>query len=299
MLNSPTISIITPTYNRAHLLPRMLDSIINQNYANWELVIADDGSKDNTEEVVLNYKDSRIRYFKSDNRGATVQRNFGVSKATGDYIIFLDSDDWVEKDWLEKLTSNLIPENNNVIVTCGWRKVNQNFNEIEKGYPENLGPMFNNLKLNFLSGTLLYPKKYFIEIGGYDEELPSGHHTEILIRLLYLIKKYKTQIKIIEHPLVNIYIHSGLRIRHNFDGIYQGSKLILNKHLGLFEKHPDKHFDYLSIIAVCAYRTGRTEESRKYSKKAITIKPFYYLSYVRYLIANTPLLGNKVWGKKR
>lgn len=292
------ISIITPTYNRAHLISKMVNSVISQTYKEWELLVIDDGSTDQTEKVLLRTNDPRIRYFKEKNQGATIQRNFGVSMAKGDYIVFLDSDDWVEPNWLELLTANLNKSNTQCIATCGWRKINQRSKEIEKKYPENLGKMFNNLRLNFLAGTFLFPKSYFIEVGGYDEELSSGQHTELLIRLLDIIDKYKPEIYVIEELLVNIYAHDGHRIRQDYNGIYNGSIRTLNKHNKLFKRNPEKHFDYLSIAAVCAFRTGRIKESKKLTRQVIRIRPFYYLSYLRYFIAHISLLRNRIWTKK-
>ena len=92
----PLISVILPSFNRGHLLPRALDSMLKQTYNNWELIIIDDGSTDQTEAVVKPYssKYTSIRYYKMDkNVGACVARNFGLQKAAGEYITFLDSDD--------------------------------------------------------------------------------------------------------------------------------------------------------------------------------------------------------------
>ena len=90
------ISVIMPTYNRGYVISNAIDSILNQSYANFELIIVDDCSSDNTEEIVRSYqkKDKRIIYIKLDrNSGANYARNIGLKKATGDYITFQDSDD--------------------------------------------------------------------------------------------------------------------------------------------------------------------------------------------------------------
>ena len=86
-------TIVVPTYNRAHLISETLDSLQKQQYDNFEVVIVDDGSTDNTEEVVTGIINGKIRYFKKENAERAVARNFGIKKATGDYITFLDSDD--------------------------------------------------------------------------------------------------------------------------------------------------------------------------------------------------------------
>lgn len=98
-----TVSIIMCTYNREKFLARAIDSILAQTYADWELIIVDDGSTDNTEELVESYMDSRIRYFKMDkNRFYCYAANFGLKECHGDYIAFQNSDDEWMPDKLEK-----------------------------------------------------------------------------------------------------------------------------------------------------------------------------------------------------
>ncbi len=88
-------SIITPTYNRAKLLPRAIESVLRQDFTDWEMIIVDDGSTDETASVVEKYlkKDGRVKYFRKPNGGVGSARNLGVEKSSGDYLIFLDSDD--------------------------------------------------------------------------------------------------------------------------------------------------------------------------------------------------------------
>jgi glycosyltransferase involved in cell wall biosynthesis len=90
---SPLVSVITPTYNRAKILPTAIKSVQNQTYKKWEMIIIDDGSTDNTRRVVESFKDARLRYFQQANGGPTKARNFGLSKAKGKWIMYLDSDD--------------------------------------------------------------------------------------------------------------------------------------------------------------------------------------------------------------
>jgi len=88
------VSIIMPSWNTEKFIAESIQSVINQTYTNWELIIVDDCSNDNSEEVILAYKDSRIRYIKNDkNLGAALTRNRGLEEANGEWIAFLDSDD--------------------------------------------------------------------------------------------------------------------------------------------------------------------------------------------------------------
>ena len=89
----PAVSIVTPTYNRAHLLPRVWASIVQQTERNFEWIVVDDGSTDDTREIVHGFDDPRIRYFHQENRGANEARNRGDSRVRADYVVYLDSDD--------------------------------------------------------------------------------------------------------------------------------------------------------------------------------------------------------------
>lgn len=92
------LSIITATYNNANLLPRFFDSVLAQEYQNWELIIVNDGSTDNTAEVCSYYtaRDKRIQYYEQSNQGQGVARNWALKLARGEYIVFLDADDAIK-----------------------------------------------------------------------------------------------------------------------------------------------------------------------------------------------------------
>jgi glycosyltransferase involved in cell wall biosynthesis len=108
MKDSPLVSVIIPTYNRAPLLPRAIDSVLAQTYGNVEIVVVDDGSTDNTQSVLDGYRD-KIRRIRTGNRGASHARNVGMRASVGRYIAFLDSDDSyypyklsLQVDWMER-----------------------------------------------------------------------------------------------------------------------------------------------------------------------------------------------------
>jgi glycosyltransferase involved in cell wall biosynthesis len=98
-------SIIIPTYNRAHLILKAIESVIVQTFTDWELIIVDDGSTDNTKELIAQYqdKDNRVRYIYQENAERSAARNNGIKHAKGEYICFLDSDDYYLKDRLKNI----------------------------------------------------------------------------------------------------------------------------------------------------------------------------------------------------
>lgn len=103
------ISIIVPVYNVARYLPECLDSILTQTEPNWEAILVDDGSTDISGAICDDYaaKDSRFRVIHKENGGAASAKNAGLDAAEGEYVAFIDSDDWVDPDWLEKMLSAL------------------------------------------------------------------------------------------------------------------------------------------------------------------------------------------------
>ena len=109
---NPKISIIVPVYNTAKYLPACLGSIINQTYHNLEIILVDDGSTDDSNEVISKYakNDSRIKTIRQNNQGQSSARNTGLKKVTGDYVSFIDSDDKIRPTFIADLLSPFLPQ---------------------------------------------------------------------------------------------------------------------------------------------------------------------------------------------
>lgn len=119
------VSIIMPSWNTARWIGESIESVINQTYKNWELIIVDDCSTDNTDEVVASYNDKRIRFFKNDiNSGAAVTRNRAISQANGEWIAFLDSDDLWKPEKLEKMI-DFMTFNHHSFAYHNYEKINE------------------------------------------------------------------------------------------------------------------------------------------------------------------------------
>lgn len=112
----PLVSIIVPIYNGELYIQKCLDSILVQTYKNIEVVIINDGSTDGSINYLEKYSDERIRYFNIENQGVSVARNYGIDKSNGEYLLFIDVDDYVNEDIVEKLV-NLV-ENDTTFVFC-------------------------------------------------------------------------------------------------------------------------------------------------------------------------------------
>ena len=104
----PLFSIVIPTYNRAEFIGKAIQSVKDQLFNDWELIVVDDGSTDNTKEVVFSFNDNRIKYVYQKNQERSIARNRGIKEAKGEYICFLDSDDWYLQNHLVELRKNII-----------------------------------------------------------------------------------------------------------------------------------------------------------------------------------------------
>lgn len=202
----PKVSIIIPTYNRAQSLNRAIQSVLNQTYENFELIIVDDGSKDNTEKVVKNIHDNRIKYFRHEvNQGGSSARNTGIKNSTGKYVAFLDSDD----EWLEgKLESQVRAMENRPSdvwggVYCGFFYTTGKGEVIEAVKCGNLKKDLLNLEVDMCAGsTFLVSKSVINDIGLFDESFKRHQDWEYLVRFF---RKYK--ILAVREPLVKINGH--------------------------------------------------------------------------------------------
>lgn len=127
------ISIITPVYNAEKTLERCIGSILKQSYADWELLLVNDGSTDDSTELCRQYAqaDSRIRVFEKENGGASSARNMGLDNARGEWIAFCDADDWVDENWLELFVAHLRDEVQ--MVVQGFNDVGGNWHGADTG----------------------------------------------------------------------------------------------------------------------------------------------------------------------
>lgn len=126
------ISIVVAVYNAEKYLPRCLDALVNQTLKEIEILCVDDGSTDSAPQIVDQYAEKypeKIKAFHKENGGEFTTRNYGLERATGEYVTFVDNDDWVEKDWAEKLY-NAAKSNNADLAVCGFERIDLETNKV-------------------------------------------------------------------------------------------------------------------------------------------------------------------------
>jgi glycosyltransferase involved in cell wall biosynthesis len=186
----PLVSVIIPTYNRKNFLKIAIDSVLNQSFNNFELLIIDDGSNDSTEELVKSFKDQRIRYFKLDkNYGPSYARNFGIKNSNADFVAFLDSDDFWKKEKLEIQYSEMLKNNDYLLSHTDeiWLRNGKILNP-KKIHLKEGGDIFKkSLKLCSISiSTVMAKKSLFDIVGFFDESLPACEDYDMWLRVTAL-----------------------------------------------------------------------------------------------------------------
>ena len=199
MSDSPKVSVIVPTYNRANRLEGTLRSIVSQTYQDFELIVVDDGSTDNTSKVIESFPSAQYLPMKK-NSGVSKARNIGLACAKGEFICFLDSDDlWKEKKleiqihWMESNTDNQVCYTDEIWVRNGVR-----VNPMNR-HRKYSGDIFRHcLGLCIVSpSSVMIRAKLFDEIGNFDESLPACEDYDLWLRIA---SKYAFHF--IEEPLI-------------------------------------------------------------------------------------------------
>jgi len=121
---APVISILVPIYNAENYLKRCLDSILAQSFKDFEVILVNDGSSDNSGVIAEEYarKDGRIKVVHQQNSGPSMARNKGIALSIGDYIGFVDADDWLEPDMYQKMYAAVLDDNSDIVI-CGYSEV--------------------------------------------------------------------------------------------------------------------------------------------------------------------------------
>lgn len=182
----PLFSIVIPAFNREKTIKRTIDSVINQTYTNLEIIVIDDGSTDNTRNVVLGLiNDDKIKYIYQDNQGAQVARNNGLKRAKGEYILFLDSDDWLFDDCISKVVE--FYKNNELIDAVYYLTGLYKKGKIVSARNDYLqGNVYEKvLEQGYLTSSsfITMKKNIFDKIGEWDTLFPSSQDDDICFRI--------------------------------------------------------------------------------------------------------------------
>jgi len=295
----PLVSVVIPTWNRAHLIMRAANSVLSQTYKNLELIIVDDMSTDNTKEVLSKLHDPRLRYIRLNYKktdtsyGAARARNAGINASKGSFIAFQDSDD----KWLPTKLEKQMNAFQNADTTTGLvyttllRKTGSKEAYIP---PQNVrhkeGDMRQALlNTNIISLVTAVVRKECLErVGLFDEAMPKYQEWELWLRLT---EKY--QVKYVNEPLVVSYAQANSISSNSISKITALERLV-SKHYDKFaQSKPALANKYFELgKAICSLEPEEFAKGRNYLAKAFSLTPFNckIVAFLMFAIA-----GNKVF----
>lgn len=260
------VSVIIPTYNRANVIKKAIDSVLNQTYENLELIIVDDCSTDNTREIVGDIDDPRIKYVcLSKNSGACAARNKGIDMAKGQYIAFQDSDDEWLPSKLEKQLS-VFEEHNPDIVFCKLKRIQAN-GQITFEPPQIKGGKIEKVTNLFGIGTqaIIAKRDVFAQLR-FDDELPRFQDFELLLRASKQFSLY-----CLDEGLVNYEVGAD-SISSSPTRMYEACEKILKKHPD-FKDYPEmiEHMAHGLLTGANSLRNKHTADYKKFVDMALEI----------------------------
>jgi glycosyltransferase involved in cell wall biosynthesis len=271
------VSVIIPTYNRAGYLREALDSVFNQSLLPWEVIVVDDGSTDDTRQVIQNAS-MPVRYFEQAHCGVASARNLGLENATGDLVAWLDSDDLWEVDFLETVVSFLAQDETLDGVYTGITMIDAE--GVQLGSLTRIEPpdmLYEALiRSSFLATpTVVVKKVCYDRVGGFDPQLHIAEDYDMWLRLTG-----EFRLAGIPRPLARIRVHAT-NTMSNIDVQCQARLTLLHKHFGVSQTNenalPEKSrtaYGYAyRAIATQYIESGQPDRGWSYLMKAATLHP--------------------------
>jgi glycosyltransferase involved in cell wall biosynthesis len=284
----PRFSIIVPAYNRANTISRTLDSLYAQTSTDFEVIVVDDGSTDNTREIVSVYVQQKgLNYFYQPNSGVSAARNFGAIHANSEYLLFLDSDDTVTSNWIKDYEEKILEQGADLLY-CGITRIR---NGVVIGQTDPANPFNNGVAYgNFIPGSFCLKTELFESVGGYDTILSYSENTELSFRLKQkgpketFIAAYNLEYQVSDDGLSRNWVNRKNAMVH-----------ILQKHKITLISNKQTRYRFLSIAGVAAVHTHDWTVARKSFREACLIRPFSLLCHLRYGASLFPFIAIKFW----
>lgn len=286
MYSKPLVSVILPTYNRAHLIKKSIQSVLQQTFKDFELLVVDDGSADDTESVVHNLSDPRIKYIKCiENKGVSSARNIGIKNAQGEYIALQDSDtEWYPNKLEMHMEAFKTVSPDVGVVYTGLYRFSKNGKKVY--YPTNHtlpgGDIHSELllKAGIWTVAVVIKKECFNIVDVFDETMPCVEDWELFIRLS---KEFK--FRYIDKPSYISHYTEGSLLT-NQSACLKSLERILEKHKDDFNKNKKALSFHSYRIAIMHSDNNDFNKARKYLLKSILADPYnikYYKSYIESL----------------
>jgi len=282
----PAVTAIITTFNRSSFVKEAIGSVLSQSFRDFELLVLDNSSTDDTRSVVESFKDKRLNYIRHEPLNISQARNLGVRQAKGKYIAFLDDDDLWLPDKLEKQLE-VFEEGDDALalVYGGLLWVDSNGIEVGVHKPVLRGRVLTELLLqkDAFTGSAsnaMLRKSAVESLGGYDEDVPTGEDLDLYLRLA---EKYLTDFT--DESVVKVRTHSGPRLGDKLRDAAELELKMMNRYGYVFEQDRKLRSFYLQKIGGKLVRVGDACGGRKYIINAIKTDPLNFIAYFQLLLS--------------
>jgi glycosyltransferase involved in cell wall biosynthesis len=287
--NNPCVTVIVPVYNSVHLLPAALETVFNQTFQDFEIILIDDGSTDGSLELLKTYE-SRARVLTQTNSGASSARNKGIAMAHGEFIAFLDSDDLWDPKKLEMQVAVFRenPETGVCFTDCLYFDATKEWDGNFRRYPNLNGMVFDALLVDHFVSTSAVMVRHdcLKDVGVFDETLIGCEDYNLYLRLA---QKYPY--RFIPEPLVKLRCHEG-NLSNNLPQMCRDEISNLDK---IAEMFPEMEIPKNKIKSDIFFRFGQYyfdandfRSAKKAFRAAIKFKPKKFTAYIYLLLSIMP-----------
>lgn len=273
--HEPEVSVILPTYNRSGKLRESIKSVLGQTYEDFELIVVDDGSTDDTADVVDNFDDDRVEYIRhSQNKGAAAARNTGARNSSGSILAFQDSDDvWLEDKLSKQVDCFNDPSADPSIVYTGFWRISGDSKEYLPS-PERCNKE-GDIRSSLAGGNFIatqvaaVSKTAFEAVGGFDESLPRLQDWDLWIRM-----SENYEFKLVDEPLVRTYMDvDELSISSNDLAYAEAGAKIIEKYPAFWDENPSQASSLLVSVGHKYILNGKVSQGRRHLLKANRYNP--------------------------
>ena len=296
-------SVIVPIYNSEKYLKKCLDSLVNQTFKNIEIILVNDGSTDNSEDIIKQYlKDKRIIYLKKENGGQASARNLGLSKAKGDYISFIDSDDYVDLDMFEKLNECTF---DNDIILSDYYYTKENQDNYVKLFNGNAGNIINTdyWKFDTCPWNKFYKKSFLIENNfSFPEGIMYEDYASIPTLIKYNPKLYYCNKAFVHYVQSEVSTMRSEVYKEKYEDIFKATNYLYDNLIGCGYDQELEYlicFHFLYLGSLNFYRFKKYKQIDKISNFIKEKFPLWYNNkYVKKLSLKEKILMKLFYLKK-
>lgn len=276
---TPRVSVVIPAYNCASYIGQAIESVFSQSFRSYEMIVIDDGSQDDTSQVVQAYGD-RVRYVYQANQGVSMARNHGIQLAEGEFIAFLDADDYFLPEKLAAQLAVFDAKPQLGLVHSGWRRVNHRGEFLQDVEPWHNVPYLDvEMWLRWkpvLPSAMMFRRQWLERAGGFDPRFPPAEDTDLALRLALMgcEAEWLRQVTVCYRQHEQSAMYKGLPQARSLAAVIEN--FFAQPELPLKIRLLEDQIKYSTFVWIAwyLYRTGHSTEMVQFLKRSWDYKPY-------------------------